>query len=67
MLYNGYDVPSDLKEDLDAMHVSHRTSLSGSTPVAFPTSETFMMESKATSNTTYQDFRICRPGELRGF
>ncbi|CAM0149828.1 unnamed protein product [Urochloa decumbens] len=32
MLYNGYAVPDDMKDDLEKMHTEHNTSLAGLTP-----------------------------------
>jgi len=31
MLYNGYEVPNDMKDDLEEIHAGNRTSLPGST------------------------------------
>lgn len=36
MLYNGYEVPDDMKDDLETMHTKHNTSLSGLTPNHLP-------------------------------
>jgi len=36
MLYNGYEVPDDMKDDLEAMHTKHNTSLCGLTPNDIP-------------------------------
>lgn len=42
MLYNGYEVPNDMKDDLEAMHIGNWTSLPLDLPITFPTPETHM-------------------------